>query len=116
MRQKTFSPGLTTALLLFMWTFIYHAAEAADKAEDVSAEESQIVRRETSNPDTHIFLPRGTLFRSLLADPKELRFSLSYRPYQDANQYLSHSTAILAGSPGDSFGLYRSITNNGGYS
>lgn len=116
MRHTTFSPGLIIALLLLMWTCVYHAAEAADKAEGVSAEESRIVHRERSNPDTNIFLPRGTLFRPLLADPKELRFSLSYRPYQKADQYLSHSTAIFAGSLGDSFGLYRSVNNNGGYS
>ena len=63
-----------------------------------------------------MFLPRGTLFRSLLADPKELRFYLGYRPHQDGSPYLSENTTIFAAGLGDSFGLYRSVDNSGGYS
>lgn len=71
---------------------------------------------EACKPDESAFLPRGNLFRSLLADPKELRFYLGYRPYQDGGPYLSEDTQVFAGSLGDSFGFYRHVNNSGGYS
>jgi Protein of unknown function (DUF1207) len=108
--------GLIVTLLLFMSLFYYHAAQAGDKAADFLAEENQIVPGETGKSDEKQFLPRGNLFQPLIADPKELRFYLSYRPYQEARQYLSYKTEIFAGSLGDMFGLYRSINNSGGYS
>lgn len=71
---------------------------------------------EACKGDESTFLPRGNLFRSLLADPKELRFYLGYRPYQDGGPYLSENTQVFAGGLGDSFGFYRHINNSGGYS
>jgi len=100
-----------------MSIFFHDIAKADDKAENLLAEGNQTVPGETDTSDkTNIFLPRGNLFHPLIADPKELRFSLSYRPYQDAHQYLSQKTEIFAGSLGDMFGLYRSVSNSGGYS
>jgi len=99
-----------------MSLFFYHDAQAEDKAADRLAEEGQIVAGETGKPDEAVFLPRGNIFKPLMADPKELRFYLGYRPYQDAHQYLTQPTEIFAGSLGDTFGLYRSLNNNGGYS
>ncbi len=116
MRHEIFTIGLIAALFLFMLIFFYHAAQAGDKAADLLAEQSQIVPGETGKSDETIFLPRGNLFQPLMADPKELRFYLTYRPYQEAYQYMSQSTQIFAGSLGDVFGLYRYINNSGGYS
>ncbi len=104
------------ALLLFMSLFFCHAAQADDKAAELLAAESKIAPGETGKSDESIFLPRGNLFQPLIADPKEPCFSLSYRPYQEAHQYLSQSTEIFAGTLGDMFGLYRFINNSGGYS
>jgi len=116
MRHKIFTIGLITAHLLFMSIFFNHVAQADDNTADLLAEKSQIGSGATGKSDESIFLPRNTLFKPLIADPKELRFYLSYRPYQDAYQYMSQSTEIFAGSLGDTFGLYSSINNTGGYS
>jgi hypothetical protein len=116
MRYKIFTNGLIFALPLFLSIIFHHAVHAGGKAADLLAEENQIVPAETCKSDENKFLPRGNLFQPLIADPKELRFYLSYRPYQEAHQYLSYKTEILAGSLGDMFGLYRSINNSGGYS
>jgi len=112
MRQTIITIGFISTLLFSSWS----AAQAADKAATPSFGESQIIPVEAGKANETIFLPQGNLFKPLIADPKELRFYLSYRPYQKADQYLSHSTAIFAGSLGDLFGLYRSNNNNGGYS
>ena len=116
MRQKILIIGLIAALFLIMSIFCYRVSQAADKAANLLAEESQVGPGETDKSDEAVFLPRGDLFKPLMADPKELRFYLGYRPYQVANQYLAQSTEIFAGSLGDVFGLYRSINNSGGYS
>jgi hypothetical protein len=116
MRHKIITCGLIVALLLFMSVFFHHAANAGDKATDLIAEESQIVPAGAGKSDENKFLPRGNLFQPLMADPKELRFYIGYRPYQQADQYLSHGTDVFAGSLGDVFGFYRFISKSGGYS
>ena len=116
MQHKVISIGFITVVPLFMWIFSYGAAQADDKPADPSAQESENFAGDTGNPNETKFLPEGTLFRPLIADPKELRFYFSYRPYQHAPYYLSQSTEIFAGSLGALFGLYRSINNSGGYS
>ncbi|HAM52754.1 MAG TPA: hypothetical protein DCP92_19425 [Nitrospiraceae bacterium] len=115
MRQKITPIGFIAVLSVSMWIFSHGVAGADDKSVDPSAKESEISAGETGKPNENRFLPSGNLFRPLIADPKELRFYLSYRPYQQANQYLSHSTEIFAGSLGDMFGLYRFINSSGGY-
>ncbi len=100
-----------------MWILNYGAAHADDKDSagppvqdsEISADDPEIISGKK-------LIPTGTLFQPLIADPKEPRFYLSYRPYQHAQQYLSQRTKIFAGSLGDMFGLYRSISDSGGYS
>jgi hypothetical protein len=116
MQHKIFTIGLICALPLFMLMIFHHSAHAGEKAADLLTEDNQFYPGETGNSDERNFLPRGNLFQPLIADPKELLFYLSYRPYQDARQYLSQSTQIFAGSLGDMFGLYRYVNNSGGYS
>jgi uncharacterized protein DUF1207 len=116
MQHKIRLIGFTAVFPLFIWIFCYGAAQADDKSADPSAQESEIFTEGTGKPNETKFLPAGNLFQPLIADPKELGFYLSYRPYQQANQYLSQTTTIFAGSLGDMFGLYRSIDNSGGYS
>ena len=116
MRYRIIVIGLIFAVSLFVSIICRHAAYAGDKVADSLAEENQTFPGSAAKSDERIFLPKGNLFRPLIADPKELRFYLSYRPYQDAPQYLHPSTQIFAGSLGDIFGLYRFINNSGGFS
>lgn len=116
MRRKIIVIGLIFSVSLFMSMICRHPAFAGDKAADPLAEGNQIFPGSAGKSDERVFLPRGNLFQPLIADPKELRFYLSYRPYADAPQYLHQSTQIFAGSLGDIFGLYRYINNSGGYS
>ena len=117
MQHKILAISFMTVLSLVMWIFSHGVAQADDKsAAGASPQESEIFTGETGKPNETKFLPEGNLFRPLVADPKELRFYLSYRPYQHAPYYISQSTEIFAGSLGDIFGLYRSINNSGGYS
>jgi hypothetical protein len=106
MRHTIITIGFITVIILFMGIFCYSSP----------AEESHSVSGEMKGTDEYVFLPGENLFRPLIADPRELRFYLSYRPYQEAHQYLSQRTNILAGSLGDNFGLYRYNNNSGGYS
>ena len=117
MRHKIITISFIIALPLFGWILNQSVAQAADKAVDLLAGENRIVSGDTGKPgEINYFLPHGNLFRPLIADPKELRFYLSYRPSQDAHQYLSQRTEMFAGSLGDTFGLYRSINQDRGYS
>jgi len=84
-----------------------------------SASSDQSNREQTGDAvkaDKNTLLPRGNLFRPLIADPEELRFYLSFRPYQHAHQYLSDHTEIFAGGLGDMFGIYRHDDARDGYS
>jgi hypothetical protein len=116
MQRKAILIGFISLYQLFIWTFSHGAIQASEKSTDPSTQESEIFSGEKGKPNETKFLPAGNLFRPLMADPKELGFYLSYRPYEHGNQYLSKSTEIFAGSLGDMFGLYRSISNSGGYS
>ncbi|HTG00040.1 MAG TPA: DUF1207 domain-containing protein [Nitrospirota bacterium] len=80
-----------------------------------SPESNQDKDGESKKEGKNIFLPRGNLFQPLLADPKELRFYLGYRPYQKANHYLSRQTEMFTGGLGDMFGLFRHTDNGRGY-
>jgi hypothetical protein len=108
--------SLIFTVSLFVLIIYHHSAYADDKTAESLAEENQTFPESGGKPDERVFLPRGNLFQPLIADPKELHFYLTYRPYADAPQYLSQSTQIFAGSLGDIFGLYRYINNSGGYS
>jgi hypothetical protein len=114
MRRKIITIGIIAVFLMSL--FYDHAAQAGDKAAGLLAEESQTSPGEVVKPDEGKPLPRGNLFQALIADPKEPRFYLGYRPYQEAHQYLSERTAIFVGGLGDTFGLYRHVNNSGGYS
>ena len=107
---------LSEALLLCLSLVFLDSAYAADKTFVMPQGERPAQSGEISKEDESAFLPRGNLFKSLLADPKELRFYLSYRPYQDGGPYLSENTQLFAASLGDSFGFYRYTNNTGGYS
>ena len=102
-----------TAFLLLLGILRCNPALAEENA---LATGNNILSGQTKTADDHKFLPKGNLFHPLIADPKELRFYLSYRPYQKADQYLSQRTDVFAGSLGDMFGLYRLVNNSGGYS
>lgn len=104
------------ALFLCFSLVSHHSAHAADKTFVVPEGERAAQSGEACKDDEGAFLPRGNLFKSLLADPKELRFYLGYRPYQDGGPYLSENTQLFAASLGDSFGFYRYVNNSGGYS
>jgi hypothetical protein len=101
---------LSLSLIVPALTFAQEKDQSSP-AGDISAQP-----QEKSAPAETTFLPRGNIFKPLLADPKELRFYLAYRPYQEGRHYLSRDTQIFAGGLGDMFGLYRSDDKNGGYS
>lgn len=60
-------------------------------------EQSEIV------PQENVFLPRGLLFKPLLADPRWPHFSASYQRYLDNDQLASVGSATF----GESFSIYR---------
>jgi len=108
---------LVAAVCLCMVSSPDVRAEAAMPAKPVpgqSAATAQSVAEEPGTAET-IFLPRGHLFKQLIADPKEPRFYLSYHPYQSGSQYGSPSTQIFSGGLGDMFGVYRRLTHAAGY-
>jgi hypothetical protein len=114
--MRTLSVAALCCAGLVLFVLVPYAASADDKNSTAPTSGIATPVQEKSRADESMFLPRGNIFKPLLADPRELRFYLAYHPYQDGSQYLSKSTQIFAASLGDVFGLYRSVNSAGGYS
>jgi hypothetical protein len=100
--------GLTMNALKFIPLFVLAIVLGIGHQPDALAETDAAAVQAVPSEET-VFLPRGDLFKPLLADPKEPRFYASYRLFK----YRSEDIHALVGGYGEIFGLYRHIDNSG---
>jgi uncharacterized protein DUF1207 len=81
-----------------------------ERAPEYPGARQQTVDERARETET-TFLPTGDLFTTLLADPKEPRFYLSYRVFK----FRTDQIHAAVGGYGEIFGLYRHRDTGGGY-
>jgi len=99
------------AVVLCMTSMACPAAYADDKPFTLPEAPLRIFPEHYEYAVDSTFLPRGDLFRPLIADPKEPQFYLSYRVFKFSSEQI-HSAV---GGYGGVFGLYRHVGDSNGY-